>query len=163
MPSARLKKTRRSSAKKSPSARRASAKRSAAKRSTTKHKSVKRKSPKRATAKRSASKRKSSARKRTSASKSSSTAKIAHISGSFDGNITCPGQLHFMPGVKCSGNFQAGSFQVDGSIKGSIFARNQVKLGKKAMIKGNIHAFKFVAEEGACFNGRMNLGRRKAA
>lgn len=159
MPSARSKKSRRSSAKRSPSARRASAKRSAAKRSTTKHKSVKRKSPKRATAKRSASKRKSSARK----TKSGSNSKIAHISGSFDGNITCPGQLHFMPGVKCSGNFQAGSFQVDGSIKGSIFARNQVKLGKKAMIKGNIHAFKFVAEEGACFNGRMNLGRRKAA
>lgn len=68
-----------------------------------------------------------------------------------------------MPGVKCSGNFQAGNFQVDGSIKGSILARNQVKLGKKAMIKGNISAFKFVAEEGACFNGRLNIGRRKAA
>ena len=153
MPSARSKKSRRSSAKRSPSARRASAKRS----------SAKRKSPKRATAKRSASKRKSSARKRTSVSKSGSNSKLAHISGSFDGNITCPGQLHFMPGVKCSGNIHAGNVQVDGSIKGSIFARNQVKLGKKAMIKGNISAFKFVAEEGACFNGRINIGRRKAA
>ena len=68
-----------------------------------------------------------------------------------------------MPGVKCSGNIHAGNVQVDGSVNGNIFARNQVKLGKKAHIKGNIHAFKFVAEEGACFNGRMNLGRRKAA
>jgi len=68
-----------------------------------------------------------------------------------------------MPGVKCSGNIQAGNIQIDGSVKGSIFARNQVKLGKKAQIKGNISAFKFVAEEGASFNGRLNLGRRKAA
>lgn len=68
-----------------------------------------------------------------------------------------------MPGVKCSGNIQAGNVMVDGSIKGNIMARNQVKLGKKAMIKGNISTFKFVAEEGACFNGKMNLGRRKAA
>ncbi len=68
-----------------------------------------------------------------------------------------------MLGVKCSGNIQAGNVQIDGSVKGNILARNQVKLGKKANIKGNISAFKFVAAEGACFNGRINLGRRKAA
>ncbi len=68
-----------------------------------------------------------------------------------------------MGGAKCSANVQANNIQVDGSIKGNIFARNQVKLGKKAQIKGNISAFKFVAEEGAVFDGRIKLGRRKAA
>ncbi len=74
-----------------------------------------------------------------------------------------PGQIHFVPGAKCNGNVQANSIQIDGSIKGNIFARNQVKLGKKAQVKGNISAYKFVAEEGACFDGHFKLGRRKAA
>ena len=68
-----------------------------------------------------------------------------------------------MPGAKCSGNLHANSIQIDGSIKGNIFARNQVKLGKRAHVKGNISAYKFVAEEGAVFDGRIKLGRRKAA
>ena len=180
MATTRSKKSRRRSAKRS-SARRTTAKRSAAKRtgskrSSSRRVSAKRTSPKRrSTAKRTGSKRSSSRRlsaKRTSpkrrstarkSAKRSTSSKIAHITGSFDGNINTSGQLHFASGAKCSGNIQAGSIQIDGAIKGSVFARNQVKLGKKAQIKGKISAFKFVAEEGACFDGYFKLGRRKAA
>ena len=152
--------TRSKSSKRRPSAKRPSPRRATAKRSNAKRSTAKRSSSRRISAKRGSPKRKSSARK---SHKSSSSSKIAHISGFFAGSITSPGQIHFVPGAKCNGNVQANSIQIDGTIKGNIFARNQVKLGKKAHVKGNISAFKFVAEEGACFDGHIKLGRRKAA
>ncbi len=154
MATTRSKKSRRRSAKRS-SARRTTAKRSAAKRT-----GSKRSSSRRVSAKRTSPKRRSTARK---SAKRSTSSKIAHITGSFDGNMSTSGQLHFASGAKCSGNIQAGSIQIDGAIKGNVFARNQIKLGRKAQIKGKLSAFKFVAEEGACFDGHFKLGRRNAA
>ncbi len=73
------------------------------------------------------------------------------------------GHLCIAAGAKCVANVLGQNVQVDGSVQGRVTARNQMKLGSKAVIKGEIFADNLQTADGAVFVGHCTLGRRRAA
>jgi cytoskeletal protein CcmA (bactofilin family) len=104
-----------------------------------------------------------SMRRRKSSKPRSSGPQAASLTGTFQGDIRASGHLHIASGAKCSANVKAQSVNVDGSFNGKLVAQNQMKLGRKSQIRGEIVADKLVATDGASFFGTCKLGRMKAA
>lgn len=124
-----------------------------------------RSSARRTAAKKGASRR-TSARRRSTAHLSgrrTNKSTSACITGAFEGDIMAKGHLCIAAGAKCVANVLGQNVQVDGFVQGRVTARNTMKLGSKAVIKGEIIADNLQAADGAVFIGHCTLGRRRAA
>ena len=124
-----------------------------------------RSSARRMAAKKGASRRTSTRRRSTAnlIARRTNKSTSACITGVFEGDIMAKGHLCIAAGAKCVANVLAHNVQVDGFVQGRVTARNQMKLGSKAMIKGELVADNLQAADGAVFIGHCTLGRRKAA
>lgn len=52
---------------------------------------------------------------------------------------------------------------VFGTVRGTISASERIELAASAVVTGDISATQVVIADGACFNGRVDMGRRTIA
>jgi cytoskeletal protein CcmA (bactofilin family) len=86
------------------------------------------------------------------------------IEGQFDGNISVPDQcLTVASGAQVKANIQARRAIIHGSLSGKLSAREKIEVRKTARVTGDLVTAGIVVEEGACFNGSIELIRDEAA
>ena len=84
------------------------------------------------------------------------------IMGSYDGQITTTGNLEVSSEAMVNADIKAGSIIVAGSIQGNLNASDVVELRKTAHIRGDIKCERLIMVEGACFEGRCQVGKEMA-
>ncbi len=85
------------------------------------------------------------------------------IEGQFDGTIDVQGRcLTVAPGAQVKANIQARRAVIHGSLSGNVSAREKIEVRKTAHVTGDLVTAGIVVEEGACFNGSIELIRDEA-
>jgi cytoskeletal protein CcmA (bactofilin family) len=85
------------------------------------------------------------------------------IEGQFDGSINVPDQcLTVASGALVKANIQARRAVIHGSLSGKLSAREKIEVRKTARVTGDLVTAGIVVEEGACFNGSIELIRDEA-
>lgn len=88
-----------------------------------------------------------------------STAQI--ISSQVVGSIKCDGNVVVSENSAIQGDIHTASLLVDGTVNGSIYSTEKVKINGNAEIYGNVSAATISIEEGAVVQGnvKINMGR----
>ncbi len=85
------------------------------------------------------------------------------IEGRFDGSINVPDHcLTVASGALVKANIQARRAVIHGSLSGNVSAREKIEVRKTARVTGDLVTAGIVVEEGACFNGSVELIRDEA-
>ncbi len=66
---------------------------------------------------------------------------VKHL-GQFEGQIESKGHLLIAQGAKLSGDVQAGSVDIEGSVKGNLNATDKIRLSSTARLEGDLHTTK---------------------
>ncbi len=85
------------------------------------------------------------------------------IEGRFDGSINVPDHcLTVASGALVKANIQARRAVIHGSLSGNVSAREKIEVRKTARVTGDLVTAGIVVEEGAYFNGSVELIRDEA-
>ncbi|MBN1282559.1 MAG: polymer-forming cytoskeletal protein [Proteobacteria bacterium] len=79
------------------------------------------------------------------------------INGDFTGEILSDGTLIVGPEAKISARIQIDTIIIEGSVQGTVEAKQKVELRRGANLTGDIEAPALVVEEGAVFQGRSQM------
>ena len=80
------------------------------------------------------------------------------IEGSFEGTLTQEGRsLTVGRQGRVSGEMEAGEIDIRGKVDGNIYATERVRLHSGCEVTGAIYCKKIVTEEGALFNGTIDM------
>lgn len=86
------------------------------------------------------------------------------IQGRVDGPILCEGfAVVVEKSAELSGDIVARDITVLGSFSGRLIATEVVDIRPDANVSGQVHAKRFVLDDGARFNGRVQPGQLEAA
>jgi cytoskeletal protein CcmA (bactofilin family) len=82
------------------------------------------------------------------------------IEGVVEGNVFADGTVLVGKTAYISGSIESHSASISGEVKGSVIAKDYVKLTSTCTVRGDIHAANFITDEGSVFNGNcyMNSG-----
>lgn len=76
------------------------------------------------------------------------------IHGSFTGSVYAPeGALRIGPEGSADAEIEVSDLQVEGRVRGSLFARNAIELRNGADVQGRIRCLRLHIDEGALFRG----------
>lgn len=81
-----------------------------------------------------------------------------HIEGTVDGVIRVPGKK-LVIGKKAliTAQIHAGTVEVQGKVEGDLHGSELVQLCSTAVVNGTIHCKRIVIEDGARFNGKIEM------
>ena len=79
------------------------------------------------------------------------------INGDFRGDIVSDGTLIIGPEANVEGNVQVGVAIIEGSVKGTVEAKNKIDLRKGSRLVASIVTENIMIEEGAIFHGKCNM------
>lgn len=79
------------------------------------------------------------------------------ILGTLDGEFNLKGRLKIAQPAKIKGEIKADAISVNGNVKGSLIGNERVHLEQTARIEGRIHTPKLSIDEGAFFDGEINM------
>ncbi len=79
------------------------------------------------------------------------------VNGDFRGEVLSDGTLIVGPEAKLSAEIQINTIIVEGSVEGSIEAKERVELRRGANLVGDITTPSLVVEDGAVFQGRSQM------
>lgn len=79
------------------------------------------------------------------------------ILGTFDGEFDLKGQLKVAQGASIKGNIKADSVSINGRVDGSIVANERILLDTTASIKGRLKTPKISIQDGAIFDGELQM------
>jgi cytoskeletal protein CcmA (bactofilin family) len=82
------------------------------------------------------------------------------ILGALDGEFNLKGRVKIAEPAKIKGKVKADVISVNGSVRGSLVARERVHLDKTARIEGQINTTSLSITEGASFDGEITMSRR---
>ncbi len=82
----------------------------------------------------------------------------ARILGEVEGRITSSGRVEIGAGALCKATIEAASVLIDGTVHGSVLARERLELSPTAVIKGDVVAARLVAAEGSTLCGHCSVG-----
>ena len=86
------------------------------------------------------------------------------LEGRVDGPVLCEGYAVVVEeGAQMTGDIIAREITVYGSFSGRLIATEVVDVRPSATVSGQIHSKRFVLDEGAKFNGRVQPGQLEAA
>ena len=74
------------------------------------------------------------------------------------GDFELKGNLNIHQSAKIVGNVKASIISVGGSVEGNVSATKKMNIFQTASIKGDIKTPVISIQEGAQFNGRINMG-----
>ena len=74
------------------------------------------------------------------------------------GDFDLRGNLNVHQSAKIVGNVKASTISVGGTVKGNVSATKMMNIFQTADIKGDINTPVISIQEGAQFNGRINMG-----
>ncbi|MBW2468380.1 MAG: polymer-forming cytoskeletal protein [Deltaproteobacteria bacterium] len=80
------------------------------------------------------------------------------ILGGLEGEFNLRGRVKIAEPAKIKGEVKADFISVNGSVKGTLSAQQQLHLEKTARIEGQIITPKLSIDEGATFNGEITMG-----
>ena len=79
------------------------------------------------------------------------------INGDFRGDIVSDGTLIIGPEANVEGNVQVGVAIIEGSVKGTVEAKNEIDLRKGSRLVASIVTENIMIEEGAIFHGKCSM------
>lgn len=81
-----------------------------------------------------------------------------HIEGNVEGVIRVPGKkLVVGKKAQITAAVHAGTVEVQGKVEGDVHGSELVQLCSSAVVNGTIHAKRIVIEDGARFNGKIEM------
>src|SRR5438067_4168370 len=81
-----------------------------------------------------------------------------YVDGQVDGSIQISGNsLTIGPNGRVHANVSAKSVTVGGSLDGNILASERTELRKSAVVNGDVQTKRIAIEEGAFFNGKLEI------
>ena len=82
------------------------------------------------------------------------------IDGKLDGSLKSKGKLVVGASGIITGDVSCSNANVEGKIDGKLEVADMLVLKQTAVIEGDIYTKKLVVEEGAVFNGKINMGAK---
>jgi cytoskeletal protein CcmA (bactofilin family) len=82
------------------------------------------------------------------------------ILGGLDGEFNLRGRVKVAQSAKIKGEVKADVISVNGSVKGSLAAKERIHLDKTARIEGQMMTPKLSISEGASFDGEISMNER---
>ena len=80
---------------------------------------------------------------------------LLRIDGDFSGSIVTAGKVLVGKNGRADCTIEANTVVVGGILRGAIYATEKVIVLASAMVLGNIHAPRLIAEEGVLIDGRL--------
>ncbi len=80
------------------------------------------------------------------------------ILGDYSGELNLNANLDIHQSANVVGNLQADSITLHGTIEGNVMARKKLHIYDTAKIKGDITTPVIAIQEGAQFDGKVNMG-----
>ncbi len=82
------------------------------------------------------------------------------ILGTFEGEFDIKGQLKIAQGAVIKGNIKATGVSINGIVNGTIVASEKILLDTTASIKGRLVTPKISIQDGAVFDGELQMSRK---
>jgi cytoskeletal protein CcmA (bactofilin family) len=82
--------------------------------------------------------------------------------GGLDGEFNLRGRVKVAQSAKIKGEVKADVISVNGSVKGSLAAKERIHLDQTARIEGQITAPRLSISEGASFDGEITMNDRSS-
>jgi cytoskeletal protein CcmA (bactofilin family) len=82
------------------------------------------------------------------------------ILGGLDGEFNLRGRVKVAQSAKIKGEVKADVISVNGSVQGSLVAKERIHLDKTARIEGQMTTPKLSISEGASFDGEISMNER---
>ena len=82
------------------------------------------------------------------------------ILGTFDGEFKLKGQLKVAQGAVIKGNIEATGVSVNGKVDGTIVASERILLDNTASMKGRLVTPKISIQDGAVFDGELQMSKK---
>lgn len=83
-----------------------------------------------------------------------------HIDGNAEGSVQFKdGKITVGPTAKVTADIVAREVVVYGSVKGNLRARDRIEIKKDGSVTGDLTAARVQIEDGACFNGKIQIDR----
>ncbi len=81
------------------------------------------------------------------------------ILGAFEGEFDLKGQLEVAQGAVIKGNIHATSVSINGKLDGTVVASEKILLDTTASIKGRLVTPKISIQDGAVFDGELQMSK----
>jgi cytoskeletal protein CcmA (bactofilin family) len=81
------------------------------------------------------------------------------ILGTFEGEFDLKGQLKVAQGAVVKGNVKATGVSINGNVDGTIVASERILLDSTASMKGRLMTPKISIQDGAVFDGELQMSR----
>ena len=82
------------------------------------------------------------------------------ILGNFDGDFDLKGQLKVAQGAVIKGNIKATGVSINGKVDGTIVAGERILLDTAASMKGRLVTPKISIQDGAFFDGELQMSKK---
>ena len=82
------------------------------------------------------------------------------ILGKFEGEFDINGQLKIAQGAEVKGNIKATGVSINGIVNGSVEASERILLDTTASMKGRLITPKISIQDGAVFDGELQMSRK---
>jgi cytoskeletal protein CcmA (bactofilin family) len=82
------------------------------------------------------------------------------ILGQFEGEFNINGQLKIAQGAEIKGNIKATGVSINGIVNGSVEASEKILLDTTASMKGRLVTPKISIQDGAVFDGELQMSRK---
>jgi cytoskeletal protein CcmA (bactofilin family) len=82
------------------------------------------------------------------------------ILGTFEGEFNLKGQLKVAQGAVIKGNIKATGVSVNGQVDGTIVASERILLDTTASMKGRLETPKISIQDGAVFDGELQMSKK---
>jgi cytoskeletal protein CcmA (bactofilin family) len=82
------------------------------------------------------------------------------LMGRLEGEIDLGGELVISPPAVVNGEVKALTLNVSGTVQGTLTAREKIQLEKSARVQGRVFTPRLAVEEGAMFNGEIDMQRK---
>jgi len=79
------------------------------------------------------------------------------VDGKINGDITVTGDIYIGEQAVVKGNIEGTNINLAGTIEGNIMARGILRILSSAKLYGDIKVNRFVADEGAIFQGKCEM------
>jgi cytoskeletal protein CcmA (bactofilin family) len=77
--------------------------------------------------------------------------------GSFDGDVTCPGELLVGAGAKVRADVDAHDLVIAGHVHGNVVVRGRLKITTTGRLEGDAHAGSLIVQEGGVHRGLLHV------
>jgi cytoskeletal protein CcmA (bactofilin family) len=79
------------------------------------------------------------------------------VLGSFDGDVTCPGELHVGSEARVRADIEAHDLVIAGHVHGNVMVRGRLKITTTGRLEGDAHVASLIVQEGGVHFGLLHV------